>query len=98
MIGLRDGSLLMACNPIPGNRNRLALLRSTDQGDTWSLVRVVEESPDDREEFSYPALLQDRAGNVHLLYTWKRLGIRHARFTQAWLKQPGVPTIPAVAR
>ena len=98
MIGLRDGSLLMACNPIPGNRNRLSLLRSTDLGDTWSLVRVVEESPDDREEFSYPALLQDRAGTVHLLYTWKRRGIRHARFTQAWLNQPGVPTIPVVAR
>lgn len=98
MIRLYDGSLLMACNPIPGNRNQLSLLRSTDQGETWRLVRVVENSADDREEFSYPALLQDSAGTIHLLYTWKRRGIRHASFTQAWLDQPGVPTVPAVPR
>lgn len=98
MIGLQDGTLLMACNPISGNRNRLSLLRSTDRGLTWSLVRVVEESADDRDEFSYPALLQDRQGHIHLLYTWKRQGIRHASFTQAWLNQPGNPIIPAVPR
>ncbi len=98
MIGLRDGSLLMACNPIAGNRNQLSLLRSTDQGDTWALVRVIEQSPDDRDEFSYPALLQDRSGEIHLLYTWKRRGIRHASFTQAWLNSPGNPTVPAVAQ
>ena len=96
MIGLRDGSLLMACNPISGNRNQLALLRSTDQGETWNLVRVIEQSRDDRDEFSYPALLQDRTGMIHLLYTWKRQGIRHARFTQAWLNNPGLPTVAAV--
>lgn len=32
MISLQDGTLLMACNPIPGNRNQLSLLRSLDQG------------------------------------------------------------------
>lgn len=98
MIGLQDGSLLMACNPIPGNRNQLSLLRSTNQGETWSLVRVIEESHNDRDEFSYPALLQDRAGVIHLLYTWKRQGIRHARFSQAWLNQPGNPNVAAVPR
>jgi len=96
MIGLRDGSLLMAGNPIGGNRNQLSLLRSTDQGSTWTLVRVVEQSPNDRDEFSYPALIQDRTGAIHLVYTWLRKGIRHARFTQAWLNNPGNPTVPAV--
>lgn len=96
MIGLQDGSLLMACNPIAGNRNRLSLLRSTDRGETWSLTRVVEESPDDRDEFSYPSLLQDRHGAIHLVYTWKRQGIRHAVFSQAWLNNPGNPIVPAV--
>jgi len=98
MIGLRDGSLLMACNPIGGNRNQLSLLRSTDQGSTWTLVRVVEQSPDDRDEFSYPALIQDRTGAIHLVYTWLRQGIRHARFTEAWLNSPGNATVPAVPR
>lgn len=98
MLGLRDGSLLMACNPIEGNRNQLSLLRSTDQGSTWTLVRVIEQSPDDRDEFSYPALIQDRTGEIHLVYTWLRRGIRHARFTQAWLNTPGNPNEPAVMR
>lgn len=96
MIGLQDGTLLMACNPLSGSRNQLSLLRSTDQGQTWALVRVVEQSPDDHDEFSYPALLQDSAGAIHLLYTWKRQGIRHATFTQAWLNHPGNPTQAAV--
>lgn len=98
MLGLQDGSLLMACNPIGGNRNQLSLLRSTDQGSTWTLVRVVEQSPDDRDEFSYPSLIQDRTGEIHLVYTWLRQGIRHARFTQAWLNNPGSPNAPAVPR
>lgn len=96
MIALQDGSLLMACNPIGANRNQLSLLRSNDQGSTWILVRLIEASPDDRDEFSYPALLQDTAGHIHLLYTWKRQHIRHATFTQAWLNQPGNPNIAAV--
>lgn len=98
MIGLKDGSLLMACNPIGGNRNKLALLRSRDQGSTWTLVRMIEESPNDRDEFSYPSLIQDRTGTVHLVYTWMRQGIRHARFTQAWLNQPGPATSPVIAQ
>ena len=98
MIGLRDGTLLMACNPIDGNRNRLSLLRSRDQGSTWTLAHVVEESPNDRDEFSYPALIQDSTGEIHLVYTWMRKGIRHARFTQAWLNAPGNPNAPAVPR
>lgn len=96
MIGLKDGTLLMAANPIRGNRNKLALLRSTDQGLTWTLVRMIEESANDRDEFSYPALIQDRQGVIHLVYTWMRQGIRHARFTQAWLNQPGPANSPVV--
>ncbi len=97
MIGLRDGSLLMACNPIGGNRNQLSLLRSSDQGSTWTLVRIIEQSANDRDEFSYPALIQDRTGEVHLVYTHLRRGIRHARFTEAWLNNPGTPNVPAVS-
>ena len=96
MIGLKDGSLLMACNPIGGNRNQLALLRSLDQGSTWTLVRLIESSQNDRDEFSYPSMIQDREGMIHLVYTWMRQGIRHARFSQAWLNQPGSATHPVI--
>ncbi len=76
MIRLHDGSLLLACNPQASNRNRLAVLRSTDQGDHWSEPHVIEQG-DENDEFSYPALLQDDAGEVHLAYTWKRQTIKH---------------------
>ena len=89
MIRLRDDSLLMAANPLNNNRNRLALLRSYDIGNTWVLARIIEDSPNDRDEFSYPALLQDQTGTIHLVYTWLRRGIRHVQFTQAWLNQEG---------
>jgi predicted neuraminidase len=38
-------------------------------------------------EFSYPYLIQTRNGDFHLVYTWNRSFIKHARFTRAWLDQ-----------
>ena len=76
LIRLADGSLLLACNPQASNRNRLALLRSVDAGHTWSMPHIVESGAD-ADEFSYPALLQDEAGTIHLAYTWKRQAIKH---------------------
>lgn len=76
MIHLADGSLLLACNPLDANRNRLALLRSQDGGKRWSAPYIVEQGSEN-DEFSYPALLQDENGIVHLAYTWKRQAIKH---------------------
>ncbi|CAG4882992.1 conserved protein of unknown function [Georgfuchsia toluolica] len=79
LLRLADGSLLLACNPLEENRSRLALLRSRDDGRHWSAPIIVEQGAAD-EEFSYPALLQDDAGIVHLAYTWKREAIKHVAF------------------
>lgn len=38
-----------------------------------------------RFEFSYPYLIQSGDGDLHLLYTWNRVFIKHARFNRAWL-------------
>jgi predicted neuraminidase len=76
LLRLHDGSLLLACNLLEANRNQLVLLRSGDEGRRWSLPLLVEQGNVD-DEFSYPALLQDNAGNVHLAYTWQRQSIRH---------------------
>jgi predicted neuraminidase len=76
LVRLADGSLLLACNPLEANRNQIALLRSLDEGRHWSAPRLIEQG-EVNDEFSYPALLQDRTGNVHLAYTWKRQTIRH---------------------
>ncbi|MFM7807212.1 MAG: exo-alpha-sialidase, partial [Planctomycetota bacterium] len=85
MIRLQDGSLLLACNPLESGRNRLQLFRSHDAGATWSASREIETSADAADEFSYPALVQDRAGRIHLGFTWKRKGICLCSFSPEWL-------------
>ena len=38
-------------------------------------------------EYSYPWIVQDRAGEIHVLYTWGRSRIKHAHFNTAWLEE-----------
>jgi alpha-L-rhamnosidase len=63
----------------------LALALSHDDGETWSAPKLVEQGTD-QDEFSYPALLQNADGMIHLAYTWKREAIRHLRFSAAWVE------------
>ena len=84
LLRLASGRLLLAGNPASG-REALLLWLSADEGKTWRQARVVESAPDGGAEFSYPALLLDRDGRIHLAYTWRRQGIKHAVFSEAWL-------------
>jgi predicted neuraminidase len=49
-------------------------------------------------EFSYPFLIQTRAGEFHLAYTWNRAFIKHVRFNLAWLDQAARSTADAARR
>lgn len=83
---LPSGRLLLAGNPAAG-RHILELHLSADEGKTWRKVREVESIvPDGKTEFSYPALHVARDGRIHLAWTWKRQGIRHAAFSEAALE------------
>jgi predicted neuraminidase len=79
LLGLPDGSLLMACNPLARGRHVLALLRSTDDGATWTQESVVEDGPPDAE-CSYPCLALAPDGSVLLSYTFRRERIRVRTF------------------
>ncbi len=46
------------------------------------------------QEFSYPYLLEDSNGYVHLIYTWHRTRIKHLRFDPSQL---GLPSRPVTA-
>lgn len=81
---LNSGRLLLASNP-QDSRNALLLWISSDSGKTWQASRTVETAADGAAEFSYPALLVARDGLIHLAYTWRRQGIKHATFSEAWL-------------
>ena len=84
LLRLKSGRLLLAGNPQNG-REALLLWISADEGKTWQASRTVESADDGSAEFSYPALLLGRDGRIHLAYTWRREGIKHASFSEAWL-------------
>jgi predicted neuraminidase/4-amino-4-deoxy-L-arabinose transferase-like glycosyltransferase len=87
LIRLADGRLLLAYNPVTGNRNQLGLATSHDAGRTWSPPLLIEQDGNPDAEFSYPALAQTANGEIHLAYTWQRQRIKHLRFSPAWLTQ-----------
>lgn len=82
---LPSGRLLLAGNPGTG-RQALLLWLSEDEGRTWKPAREVERDNDPQAEFSYPALLLARDGHIHLAWTWRRRAIKHAVFSEAWLR------------
>ena len=86
---LANGPLLLALNNAEENRESLSLASSTDFGNTWHIAHEFEgnfNSPQPLlREYSYPWIMQDGAGDVHLLYTWGRTRIKHVHMNRAWL-------------
>lgn len=76
-----DGELLLAYNPDPNGRARLALATSQD-GRQWTLRRILEQEAGG--EFSYPALWVDGT-RIDVVYTWKRQHIRHVQLDRQTL-------------
>lgn len=81
---LDDGSILLAANPETDSRETLSLLRAKEVSGPWSVVFTVDNpSREDDEkdlkrvEYSYPWLMHDHEGAIHLFYTWNRREIRH---------------------
>ncbi len=88
---LADGSLLLVFNDAPENRENLSLAISKDFGTTWRIAHRFEGDPGSPQapvpEYSYPWIMQDRAGDIHVLYTWGRSRIKHVQFNSAWLEE-----------
>jgi len=88
---LSDGLLLLAFNESAENREDISLAVSRDFGNTWKVVHRFEGDPKQLKapvaEYSYPWIMQDRAGNVHVLYTWGRTRIKHVEFNRSWLER-----------
>ena len=90
LLNTGDGSLLLALNDTEDGRNRLSLATREADGDEWTVVKTLEsetDTPEKEFEFSYPSLVQDNAGDIHLVYTWNQKRIRHMRFNPAWVGQ-----------
>ncbi len=80
---MADGRILLVFNDSNVGRENLRLAFSKDEGQTWTRVATLAEGAG--TEFSYPFVIQTRDGDIHLVYTWKRKGIKHLAFNPAWL-------------
>ena len=74
-VTLKDGRHLLVYNHLGTGRNILNIAISED-GTEWKAA-VMLESDMEGTEFSYPAVIQDANGLVHITYTWKRMLIKH---------------------
>ncbi|WP_316834683.1 sialidase family protein [Pedobacter nutrimenti] len=79
-VTLKNGTQLIVYNPdVPGKdwfngRGKLRVAASKD-GLSWSDIAVLENG--DKEEYSYPAIIQAKDGFVHITYTYDRKNIKH---------------------
>jgi predicted neuraminidase len=76
-VRLADGRVVLACNPVPEGRTPLSLLVSEDSGLTWPLRIDLETA---LGEYSYPSIIQSADGLLHVVYTYRRIQIRHLVF------------------
>ena len=70
---LKDRRHLVVYNHTRQGRSPLNVAVSLD-GSEWKAALVLEN---ERGEYSYPAVIQSRSGQVHITYTWNRLRVRH---------------------
>jgi predicted neuraminidase len=84
LLVVEPGSLVLAFNNSAGDRSSLSVALSRDAGSSWAFLRDVDSG---EGEYSYPCLLRDRTGRMHLSYTENRCRIRHIEFDLPWLTE-----------
>jgi predicted neuraminidase len=67
-VALSDGRIVLAYNHTNSGRTPLNLAVSSD-GEQFNMFSVLE---DEQGEFSYPAIIQGKNGDLHMTYTWNR--------------------------
>jgi len=81
-VGLKNGGFLMVYNPLASGeawwegRSKLYLAYSND-AEHWQDVLQLENK--EEGEFSYPAIMQTKNGEIHITYTYDREKIKYFR-------------------
>ncbi len=92
IVTLLNGHWVLANNDLERGRHRLAVYRSTDEGESWSRIRHLER--DERQEqptrFAYPSIIQGNNGSIHVIYSvhhndGRGKTIKYARFDEEWI-------------
>ena len=74
-VALRDGRIVLVYNHSTKERTPLNIAVSRD-GERFRMFHTLENQP---SEYSYPAIIQGRDGDLHITYTWNRKRIRYVR-------------------
>lgn len=82
LIKLKSGRLLLAFNDSKNRRTPLNIAMTKDEYESWSYMKIIESS---EGEYSYPSLLQTSDNKIHLVYTNRRINIKHAVFDEEWI-------------
>jgi len=83
VIRLKSGNVLLAANPEPdGTRIRLSLWLSANEGERWIAFQDAERAIGVSAD---PALIEDRAGSVHMVYERPLGAVKHAAFNEPWV-------------
>jgi len=69
ILRLEDGRWWMVGNDLHDGRNQLALWISDNEGKSWSNPVYLEFQSNKNTKFSYPAMIQDPNGLVHITYS-----------------------------
>ena len=72
---LKDGRVVLVFNNTATGRTPLNLAVSRD-GEHFKLFETLEDQPG---EYSYPAMIQGRSGDLYITYTWNRKSIAFRR-------------------
>ena len=68
-----SGEAYLICNPVPLGRTPLTVLKSNDDGKTWTKLIDLET---EFGEYSYPAMVKTANGHLAITYTWRRTHIK----------------------
>jgi hypothetical protein len=80
---LSSGAIALVFGSAYISPSPLVVALSYDGGYTWPYSRILQA----QEEASYPAILQDDQGYIHIAYTLQPwLTIKYIRITELWIK------------
>ncbi len=85
---LADGRWILIFNDTEEGRHSIAVAVSEDEGDTWPIMRHLQQAPEREGSFSYPSIIQARDGRIHATYSHRcaeGASITHVSFMPDWV-------------